>query len=1187
MSSTRREYEMFFKITGAMGGSFSAAMRNSSSEMKALQTATSRLNSQMRDISGYQKQQKAIERQKEIIRNSETRLTELRRRNAELAQEMTNTANPTKEQRGQLERNAEQIRRCENALEEHNQRLREMQDRLGDARVALQDAGIDTDNLSGDMERLQGRLEEISRTRNFLSNVSEELETTRAQFRDATKEFAGLAGGIGAAVGTVYATASKPAMNFESAFTGVRKTVDATEEEFAEMRQGILDMSQTDVIASADEIAAVAEAAGQLGIQKEHILDFSKVMIDLGEATNLSADEAASELAKFANITQMDQGDFDKLGSVVVDLGNNFATTEADIVSMGMRLASTGELTGLSEPQIMAAATALSSLGIEAEAGGSAMSKILKSLQLAVETGDGLEGFAKVANLSQDAFKQLYKQDSLKALSAFTKGLNDTERNGKSAVAILDDMGITEVRMSNAVLSLASSDDILTDAADLATKAWEENNALTAEAEKRYATTESQIDQAKNSVENLGITIGDMTLPMIKELAGELTEAAKGAQRWVSENQEGIKKVAGIAGEVAKYALILKGTQVTYLGVKTGLLGIEKAFTKVKAARQAAKLADDGKKLSTFASSLTGLTASAAGFTAVAAGTVAALAAIAGAVYLNYQHYQKLRKEYADGELFNNGLPKLKDYTEAVKESTSEHYKYAQEVNEASDKLDDIEYEMSKAKQSVDLYNQILEENGTLTSEQADAMYEPFNTLVSKLEDDFQVRYGVVFDTFKSQAQTAASQLGISVADITGVLEGFKAQFGDSITQSQKVVTDYLGKIRSGDAVTDEDKQAFVDEMQYINEMSDSGKSDALAAYEEQKEALGGMDLGANKEDAIENIQALQEYGKSYLDEIDQAQNNINDNYEELRREAGVMLAHNKMTGDEYSQVMDALDTAQGVAYDDYLTKRSEFVSEMMNTAADLKQQLGDVLLDTVESQGTNIWDNWIGLLAANQNMGDNLQKLNEELTDALAAGDSERAAAIREEMGNAWNGYGDDIIKNAKGNALNGVKSIYQGVSDEIDKLNSLGVLPAVEVPLTVSGKLELLKSGGSTGAKFIPTSALAEMKAAGIPGHANGSSFTENAFIAGENGPELIVGAPGRRVFTADETSMLLGIMPQALSLAAYSRARSTPVNITVNSSFSGSSADYSAYNDDLAEKIYRIFVEKADDERRNAFY
>lgn len=1184
MSSTRREYEMFFKVTGAMGGSFSAAMRTASSEMKALQTATSSLNSKMRDISGYQRQEKAIQRQKEIVSASERRLEELQQRHRELSQEIANTANPTDSQRAQLERNEEQIRRCADALGDHNQRLHDMQTRLEESRQALQDAGVDTNNLAGETERLQQRLENLSNTRNFLTNVSEELDTTLGKFKEAAGEFATLAGGIGAAVGAVYASASKPAMNFESAFTGVRKTVDATEEEFAEMRQGILDMSQTDVIASADEIAAVAEAAGQLGIQKEHILDFSKVMIDLGEATNLTADDAASQLAKFANITRMDQGDFDKLGSVVVDLGNNFATTEADIVSMSMRLASTGELTGLTEPQIMAAATALSSLGIEVEAGGSAMSKILKALQLAVETGDGLENYADVANVSQEAFKEMFKDDALKALSAFTKGLNDTERNGKSAVAILDEMGIKEVRMSNAVLSLASSDDILTDAADLATKAWEDNTALTEEAEKRYATTESKIDQAKNSVENLGIAIGDMTLPMIKELAGELTGTVKDIQNWVGENQELIKNAADTGVQIAEYALLLKGTKVAYLGMKTGALAAVKGVTKVKAAVQAAQVAGSGKRLSTFASTLTGLTSSAAGFATVGAGTVAVLAAIAGAVYLNYQHYQKLRKEYADGELFDNGLPKLKDYTEAVKESTSEHYKYAQEVNEASDKLDGIEYEMSKAKQSVDLYNQILEENGTLTSEQADAMYEPFNTLVSKLEEDFQVRYGVVFDTFKSQAQTAASQLGVSVADITGILEGFKAQFGDSITQSQKVVTDYLGKIRDGGVVTDKDKQAFVDEMQYINEMSDSGKSDALTAYEEQKETLGGMDLGSNKEEAAENIRALQEYGTSYLGEIDQAQKNINADYEELRREADVMLAYGKMTDDEHAQITEALDTSQAVAYNDYLTKRSDFINEMTNTAAELKQQMGDVFLDTVDSQGTNIWDNWIGFLAANEN----LTELNQRLSEAIASGDDERIAAAKKAADDALSSFGDEVVKNAEGNALNGVKSIYQGVSDEIEKLNSLGVLPAVEVPLTVSGKLELLKSGGSTGAKFIPSSALAEMKAAGIPGHANGSRYTENAFIAGENGPELIVGAPGRTVFTADETSMLLGIMPQALSLAAYARERrSTPVNITVNSTFNGDFGDYSAYNEDLAEKIYRVFAEKAEDERRNAFY
>ena len=63
-------------------------------------------------------------------------------------------------------------------------------------------------------------------------------------------------------------------------------------------------------------------------------------MIDLGESTNLTATEGASDLAKFANITQMAADKYSNLGSVIVELGNNFATTESDIVSMAMNIAS-------------------------------------------------------------------------------------------------------------------------------------------------------------------------------------------------------------------------------------------------------------------------------------------------------------------------------------------------------------------------------------------------------------------------------------------------------------------------------------------------------------------------------------------------------------------------------------------------------------------------------------------------------------------------------------------------------------------------------------------------------------------------------------------------------------------------------------------------------------------------------
>ena len=177
---------------------------------------------------------------------------------------------------------------------------------------------------------------------------------------------------------------------------------------------------------------------------------------------------------------------------------------------MGTRLAASGELVGLSQAQIMALAAAMSSVGVEAEAGGSAMSKLLKNIQVAVETGGkSLTKYASVAGMTGDEFKKAFCEDALGATSAFVTGLNDTERNGKSAIAILDDMGLTEVRLSNTILSLANANGVMTDAIDTANSAWEENTALTNEASQRYATAESQVEMLKNKVNNIGISIYD------------------------------------------------------------------------------------------------------------------------------------------------------------------------------------------------------------------------------------------------------------------------------------------------------------------------------------------------------------------------------------------------------------------------------------------------------------------------------------------------------------------------------------------------------------------------------------------------------------------------------------------------------------------------------------------------------
>ncbi|MGN1085401.1 MAG: phage tail tape measure protein, partial [Porcipelethomonas sp.] len=362
-------------------------------------------------------------------------------------------------------------------------------------------------------------------------------------------------------------------IEFESAITGVYKTVDGTDEQLAKISDDIKLMS-LEIPSTTTEIAGVAESAGQLGIATEDVTDFTKVMINLGEATNLSSDEAASSLAKFSNITGMAADNYENLGSTVVALGNNFATTEADIVAMATRMASAGTLAGMTESDILGLSAAMSSVGIEAEAGGSAMSKLMTDMQVAVETGnDSLEDFASVAGMTSKQFADAFQNKAVNALYAFIDGLNDVERNGETATVILENMGITEVRLSNAVKSLATNSEGLADAVDLAGEAWDENTALANEAEKRYSTLESRLTITKNAANNLKVAIGDVLPPAIGEFADTGTNVLNWMTGFVEEHP---KVTAGITAGAVALGVLAVGIGGFTLAVNIAKPAVEK-----------------------------------------------------------------------------------------------------------------------------------------------------------------------------------------------------------------------------------------------------------------------------------------------------------------------------------------------------------------------------------------------------------------------------------------------------------------------------------------------------------------------------------------------------------------------------------------------------------------------------------
>jgi TP901 family phage tail tape measure protein len=391
-------------------------------------------------------------------------------------------------------------------------------------------------------------------TRKFMREL-DSLEKKQRAHRQGLEELGRGFMTVGAAMVAGLGLAAKAAIEWETAFTGVRKTVDGSDQEIAKLEGELRQLART-LPATHKEIAGVAEAAGQLGIKREDIAGFTKVMIDLGETTNLSAEEAATGLAKLSNIMGVSAKDVDKLGSTLVALGNDGASTEQDILEMGLRIAGAGKQAGMSSDQVLSFASALSSVGVRAEAGGNAMSRVIRTISQAAEAGGKqLETFAQVAGMSAADFKHAWETDAAGATDSFIQGLARMQEQGESVYGVLDKLNLNEMEVSDTLLRAAGASDVFTKALGVGARGWAENIALAEEANKRYATSASKIQVAGNQIKDTMIDVGAVILPVVSSVTQGASDIARGFHSLPGP----LKEAATIIGSIAGGFLTLGG----------------------------------------------------------------------------------------------------------------------------------------------------------------------------------------------------------------------------------------------------------------------------------------------------------------------------------------------------------------------------------------------------------------------------------------------------------------------------------------------------------------------------------------------------------------------------------------------------------------------------------------------------
>ena len=1195
----RKEYEMLFQLNAQLGGSYSKTFKAAQQEIVSMQKEIQALSKTQADISAFQKQQAAVEATRK-------RLEMLQQQYDNIQREMEETGNESADMKNKLLAKQLQIDKTSASLEKQTTKLNELSS-------ALEEAGVNTDDLAHSSEQLSGKIDDLKKKQGEAADKAMTFGDKAGQAFNQVHE-AIVAAGIAVALKEIYeyfASCAQASMDFESAITGVAKTTDLTDEELAAMSDSIKALS-TEIPATTEEIAAVAEAAGQLGIQKDVLLDFTEIMTMLGTATNMTADEAATALARFANITGMATDNYGRLGSVIVDLGNNFATTESEIVAMGTRLASAGKLAGLTEPEIMALAAAMSSVGIEAEAGGTAMTQTLNAIEKAVaKGGDDLEEFARIAGMSSEEFSTAWKNDAMSALTSFIGGLGKLDEQGESTVLVLEDLGLTGIRQSNMLKSLGLAADQMTSAVNTANTAWQQNTALTNEANKRYATAQSRLTMMQNAYNNLKVAIGDAYTPALSEAYGIGTKVLNGITAFIQKNPalvNAITAFVGVIGAVvaalAAYAVaakvaaaasailtaaipgvnVIMGVTAAVAAITAGVVALATAASNeavpsvkelTEAARGMREAMDDAK--ATYDETVTS-TMAAAGVADTYIGKLEELEA--AGLNTDEQHRQyhntlallcQVVPELADyidleTDTINGGTEALRANTEAWKQNAMQQaYQdqltelYSQysavliEAEENSIGLTKAQYDLEAAQQKLNDTYARMDELYADAQKQADAYYDQYGYYTDATAFLSQEYYDLQNSIYDTNDEIWAAEKSIK-------------NYNKAMEEDADAVADAEAEI----SLAEEAVKNLTDAMNEGNGASE----EAAAQTSEFQAAISGVQ---------EKISALVE---SYTEAYSAAYESISGQYQ-LWDEAAEVVATSA------GSINSALES-QITYWQDYnanlqsLTERSADIAGLSDMIASFADGSSDSvnaiagMAGATDEQLADMVANWQTLQQEQQNAAGSVADLKTDFTATM----DELQTALAEDI------EAMDLGDEAKASA----QATIQGFID-----GAVGMLPQVTAAynrVAAAARAALSASGTGT--------------AGSIPGYAVGTQSAAPGFaLVGENGPELVYFNGGEQVMTAEETAAMRESMEiQAITFApqllealhaihgdgalsaepgAGSGAGSVELQIVFQINGGASPETVEAlreYGDEFAERVLEVMEEAGIDTTRRAY-
>lgn len=842
------------------------------------------------------------------------------------------TGDTTKEEAKLTEENA----KLQKELTEVDAKMQAAEKGTNSWQTQLNNAEIKLNDLGAEIEKNNRYLEEAEKASDgcatSIDEFGREVDDTAKSVSDlgqllASSELQDFA----ASIEEVLTGCVKASMDFESQMAAVKRTTGMSDEELKTLGDRFKTLS-TEIPISTESLAKIAETAGQLGIPKENVEQFTVVMAQLATTTDLSAESASTMLAQFANITGIKSTEeYERLGSVVAALGDSTATTASKVVDMSQGMAAAASQAGMSSTDILAISAAVGSLGIEAAAGSTSMSTLISTLYKATQTGgEDLEKFASVAGMTGMQFKAAWETDAVGALNAFITGLNDTERNGESAIMILEDLGITNVRQTKTILGLAEAGDLLTDCIEKGNAAWEENTALSDKAEVMYDTLAAKTEELDNASNNLKIAIGDALNPILGDLAEKGTDILTAVTQFVTDHPkltEALTLVAaGVTGIVTAFAAFKSAQKVN------DILGLTKPLAKLS---EAITLAGGG---------ISGLITALGAIAVPAALAATALAGVVAVV----DHVNTLNTAgfLGEGHTLEEYAQNARNCAEAVEEwhRVNDEYMnsgFTEGLEMLQSELDVLEAAEKHAKEEYEAFLQTVDEGNTTTATAAEqtanqaAVNEAFTGTLQSIAQSYREAYDACRESLDGQI---------------GLFDNFAKQVDEETDTAIELLQRWGEQTTNLQAYTENLKKAgeYGLDQGLVQSLADGSAQSAgyLATIIAEIEscANGTGTLGTSAEDAVSKFNLAFENTQDAKDHLAATMTTINEDLEASLAEMEEIAAGIKFDG--FWDAVDAAFKNAGINFSEIGTNMGLGMQGGLDDSADGVEKSAGALAD-------------------------------------------------------------------------------------------------------------------------------------------------------------------------------------------------------------------------------------------------